>query len=43
MNDGEIPFESLISKEYQMNEYNEAFDYLRDSKEKKLKVMFKNE
>lgn len=43
MGDGKIPFESLISKEYPMNEYNEAFDYLRDSKEKKLKVMFKNE
>lgn len=43
MGDGKIPFESLISKEYPMNEYNKAFDYLRDSKEKKLKVMFKNE
>lgn len=40
---GNIPFESLISKEFSMNEYAEAFDYLRDANEKKLKVMFKNE
>ena len=40
---GNIPFESLISKEYPMSEFNEAFEYLRDSSEKKLKVMFKNE
>lgn len=38
-----IPFESLISKEYSMSEFKEAFDYLKNSKEKKLKVMFKNE
>lgn len=38
-----IPFESLISKEYLLSEFNEAFNYLRDKKEKKLKVMFKNE
>lgn len=43
MAEGNIPFESLISKEYTMSEYNEAFDYLRNSKDKKLKVMFKNE
>lgn len=40
---GNIPFESLISKEYTMSEFEDAFDYLRNSKEKKLKVMFKNE
>lgn len=40
---GDIPFESLISKEYSMNEFKEAFDFLRNSKNKKLKVMFKNE
>lgn len=40
---GNIPFETLISKEYSMNEYADAFDYLRNSSEKKLKVMFKNE
>ena len=43
MTEGNIPFESLISKEYPMDEFKEAFDYLRNSKEKKLKVMFKNE
>ena len=43
MSKGDIPFESLISKEYPMREYEEAFDYLRDSSKKKLKVMFKNE
>ena len=43
MAEGNIPFDSLISKEYPMSEFNEAFDYLRDSSEKKLKVMFKNE
>jgi len=43
MAEGNIPFESLISREYPMNEFEDAFDYLRNSKEKKLKVMFKNE
>ena len=43
MADGNIPFESLISKEYSMKKFEEAFDYLKDSSEKKLKVMFKNE
>ena len=43
MAEGNIPFESLISKEYAMSEYMDAFDYLRNSKEKKLKVMFRNE
>ena len=43
MSEGNIPFESLISKEYPMSEFKDAFDYLRDSSEKKLKVMFKNE
>lgn len=43
MSKGDIPFESLISKVYPMSEFEEAFDYLRDSSEKKLKVMFKNE
>ena len=43
MAEGNIPFDSLISKEYSMSEFMEAFDYLRDSNEKKLKVMFKNE
>lgn len=38
-----IPFDSLISKEYPMSDFEDAFDYLRNSKEKKLKVMFKNE
>ncbi|WP_298500621.1 galactitol-1-phosphate 5-dehydrogenase [uncultured Methanobrevibacter sp.] len=43
MTEGDIPFESLISKEFSMQDYNKAFDYLRNSNEKKLKVMFKNE
>lgn len=43
MVEGKIPFESLISKEYPMKDFKEAFDYLRNSSEKKLKVMFKNE
>lgn len=43
MAEGNIPFDSLISKEYQMSEFGEAFDYLRNSENKKLKVMFKNE
>lgn len=43
MTEGNIPFDSLISKEYHMSEFEDAFDYLRNSKEKKLKVMFKNE
>lgn len=43
MTEGTIPFDSLISKEYPMSKFEEAFDYLRNSKEKKLKVMFKNE
>ena len=43
MAEGNIPFDSLISKEYFMSEFMDAFDYLRNSKEKKLKVMFKNE
>lgn len=42
MANGNIPFESLISKEYPMNKFEEAFDFLRNSKDKKLKVMFKN-
>lgn len=43
MAEGNIPFDSLISKEYPMSEFEEAFDYLRNSENKKLKVMFKNE
>ena len=43
MVEGTIPFDSLISKEYPMSDFEDAFDYLRNSKEKKLKVMFKNE
>jgi L-iditol 2-dehydrogenase len=43
MAEGDIPFDALISKEYPMSEYMEAFDYLRDSSKRKLKVMFKNE
>lgn len=43
MVESNIPFDSLISKEYKMDEFTEAFDYLRNSSEKKLKVMFKNE
>lgn len=43
MAEGHIPFESLISREYPMKDYEKAFDYLRNSSEKKLKVMFKNE
>ena len=43
MAEGNVPFDSLISKEYPMSEFMDAFNYLRDSKEKKLKVMFKNE
>lgn len=43
MVEGTIPFDSLISKEYPMNKFEEAFNYLKNSKEKKLKVMFKNE
>ena len=43
MAEGTIPFESLISKEYSMSDYDKAFDYLRNHHKKKLKVMFKNE
>lgn len=43
MSKGEIPFESLISKVYPMSKFENAFEYLKDSSEKKLKVMFKNE
>ena len=43
MSKGSIPFESLISKVYPMSDFEDAFDYLRDPSEKKLKVMFKNE
>lgn len=43
MVEGTIPFDTLISKEYHMSEFEDAFDYIMNSKEKKLKVMFKNE
>ena len=43
MANSDIVFNELITKEYPMKKYGEAFDYLRDSNEKKLKVMFKNE
>ncbi len=43
MTNSNIPFDSLISKEYSMSEFDKAFDYLKNTNEKKLKVMFKNE
>ncbi|MEG0291415.1 MAG: galactitol-1-phosphate 5-dehydrogenase [Anaerovoracaceae bacterium] len=40
MKEGDFPFEKLVSKTYRMDEYNEAFEYLRDKSISKSKVMF---
>lgn len=43
MKDDSSNFEKIVTKVYTLSEYKEAFEYLRNNKEKKLKVMFKNE
>lgn len=41
MKNGEIPFEKLITKEYQLKESKEAFEFLMDKKTNKYKVVFR--
>lgn len=43
MKEGNIPFEKLITKEYVMKDYKEAFDFLMNKNTEKLKVVLKNE
>lgn len=43
MSKDDIPFEKLISKVYSMDQYQEAFAYVMDKNNRKVKVMFKNE
>lgn len=43
MNDSNIPFDKLITKTFKMSNFEDAFKFLRDDNEKKLKVMFENE